>query len=261
MSNFSKETMENDHSDGSGGLPAKNLVVHADAASFVKTSPNVVEVSSMLTNLSESFKAHLDQAMTTMKDQNKRNAESILAVMQQESSKRTAMEQRLHHLILLQNERMAAMELKLLRLEAKVERREALIRQQQQTQSQQQRSYSYTHQPYSSNRLPPTFTTINESALEMPPSSHSNANSISNEEENPPNMAVISSGASLASGVTAGSFLGEDGDDDGDQDDRSENRSEILASDSGNPVNQEVDEEDEDNREDEIRHESQQSSK
>lgn len=95
-------------------------------------------------------------------------------VVQQESVKRTALEQRLHSHLLLQNEIMVAMELKLMRLEAKVERRESTQRQQ---------------------RLPtprinaPIFQTI---------------------DEVPANEAVISSGASLASGVTAGTFA-EDG--------------------------------------------------
>lgn len=254
MSKFNKDDQEETSAvEGNDAAQVKNLVVHADEAAYVKTSP-VGDVSSALKTLSESFKSHLDQTMSEMKDQSKRDTESILAVMHQESAKRNALEQRLHSQMLLQNERMVAMELKLLRLEAKVERREASIRQQQ-NQQQQQRSYSsYTHQQYTSNRLPPTFTTINESALEMPPSARLNANNSSIAEETPPNMAVISSGASLASGVTAGSFLG----DDGDVDDLV-NRSDTLASDSGNPIAH--DEDDDDNREDDNQHASQQSSK
>ena len=245
-----------------GAAQAKNLVVHADEASFVKTT-HVVDFPSVLNTLSENFKSHLDKAMTEMKDQSKRDTESILSVMQQESAKRTALEHRLHSQILLQNERMVAMELKLLRLEAKVERREATIRYQQQNQLQQQRSYSYAHQPYSSNRLPPTFTTINESALEVPPPSRSIVHNRSiAEEETPPNMTVISSGASLASGVTAGSFLGEYVDDEEEDDGAHEdNRSDTVASDSGSPVTRELDDDDEDNRDEALRHASQQSSK
>jgi hypothetical protein len=52
-------------------------------------------------------------------------------VLQHESSKRLASEQRLHSQLLLQSETMVVMELKLLRLEAKVERSEAFQRQQQ----------------------------------------------------------------------------------------------------------------------------------
>lgn len=242
------------------GAGAKTLVVHADEAPFVKSSGGS-DFSATLTALAESFKNHLDKAMADIKDHTRHDTESILAVMQQEGTKRTALEQRLHSQILLQNERMVAMELKLLRLEAKVERREASLRQQQHP--QQQRGYSYNHQAFSSNRLPSTFTTINESALEVLPTSRSSLNNIVIAEEAPPNMAVISSGASLASGVTAGSFLGEDGDDDDEDanDDPSENRSDAVASNSGSPVSREEDEDDEGNRDDLNRQESQQSSK
>jgi hypothetical protein len=54
-----------------------------------------------------------------------------LLVLQLESAKRLALEQRLHSQLLLQSETMVAMELKLLRLEAKVERSEAAKRQRQ----------------------------------------------------------------------------------------------------------------------------------
>ena len=83
--------------DGShdGAAQTKNLVVHADEASFVKTT-HVVDFPSVLNTLSENFKSHLDKAMTEMKDQSKRDTESILSVMQQESAKRTALEHRLH---------------------------------------------------------------------------------------------------------------------------------------------------------------------
>jgi hypothetical protein len=107
----------------------------------------------------------------------------VLVVMQQESAKRTSLEQRLHSHLLLQNETMVAMELKLLRLEAKADRREAAQRQQQRVATPRSNA--------------PIFT-IDE---------------VSRERETPANMAVISSCASLASGVTAGSFVG-DGDED-----------------------------------------------
>ena len=103
--------------------------------------------------------------------------------MQQESAKRSALEQRLHAHLLLQNETMVAMELKLLRLEAKVERREAAQRQQQRVAT-----------PRTNAQL---FQTIEEVEVTR-------------------ERGAISSGASLASGVTAGSFVGEDGDDNDD---------------------------------------------
>jgi hypothetical protein len=114
-------------------------------------------------------------------------------VMQHESAKRIALEQRLHSQLLLQNETMVAMELKLLRLESKVERREAAQRQQQQRVGNVR-----------SNA--PAIQTIEEVSrqleLRVPPQ----------HGMEPANMAVFSSGASLASGVTVGSFVG-DGDE------------------------------------------------
>lgn len=87
------------------------------------------------------------------------------------------MEQRLHSQLLLQNENMVAMELKLLRLEAKVERRE--------TAQRQQRSRS---------NGAPTIRTIDEV--------ESHSLSLGTRNSEPTNIAVHSSGASLASGVT-----------------------------------------------------------
>jgi hypothetical protein len=257
---------------------AKDLVVNAtDETHFVKSSgagptsnafnpdaPSSTMV--LLQTLSNDYKSHLDKAMIEMKDQSRQDFEKVLTVLQQESAKRSALEHRLHSQLLLQNEFMVAMELKLLRLEAKVERREAALRLQQQ---QQQRNHhpttSTSNNPFSqhpssgnnnSNNRPlpisaSAFDTIDESSVElMPRINHRNIS-----EETPPNMAVISSGASLASGVTAGSFLndGDDDDEDGqhDHDDNSETHgADTIASD---PVTREED--------DELRHPSQHSSK
>ncbi|CAB9513840.1 expressed unknown protein [Seminavis robusta] len=201
-----------------------NSVLHGQP----KSNPTSSTEASLLTSLSDNFKTHLDRSM-----------EQILTVMQQESSKRTALEQRLHSQILLQNEFMVAMETKLLRLEAKVERREAAIRQQQSLHQQQhyqqaQRGYAY-HQHLAVNRLPTSFTTINEN-VEMHPSNNGSSGSGDNVAEDPPNnLAVISSGASLASGVTAGSFLNDDGETADDGSDK-ESEEGTQESDSGNPV-------------------------
>jgi hypothetical protein len=107
----------------------------------------------------------------------------VVMVMQQESTKRAVMEQRLHSQLLLQNESMVAMELKLLRLEAKVERRDAAQRQQR-----------------SRNNAVATIRTIDEV--------ESHSLSTGTRASEPTNIAVHSSGASLASGVTE--ELGED---------------------------------------------------
>ena len=220
-------------------------------------------IGSLLTALSENFKSHLDLAMTAMQDHNKRDFESLLHVMQQESARRTALEHRFHSQLLLQNEYMVAMELKLLRLEAKVERRESAIRQQfyqqqQQQQLQQQQLQLQQSRSHHSFSLP---TTIQESSMEIPANSHRTAtSSLAVAEESPPNLAVISSGASLASGVTAGSFLNDDGDDPAADDDSGDDGSATLESDSGNPVVRR-EEEEENHRVDDDRLASQQSSK
>jgi hypothetical protein len=139
-----------------------------------------------------------------------------LAILQQESAKRTDLEQRLHSQLLLQSETMVAMELKLLRLEAKVERREAALRQQ---------------------RRAPTVSILEETAAEL----GIRRPTVARSSSGPSNIAVITSGASLASGVTAGSFLvdGEDSieknsDADGDVEDEGEDEGETQVGDAQN---------------------------
>lgn len=116
------------------------------------------------------------------------------------------------------------MELKLLRLEAKVERREAALRQQRRT---------------------PTVSILEETPAELGIRSHSSNGTSrplvmatrSGRSGGPSNIAVITSGASLASGVTAGSFLadGEDNsmdknsDADGDVEDEGEDEGDTLV--------------------------------
>mmetsp|Transcript_3854 Transcript_3854/g.5892 ORF Transcript_3854/g.5892 Transcript_3854/m.5892 type:complete len:599 (-) Transcript_3854:150-1946(-) len=141
------------------------------------------------------LKRHLDKTLVELRDQSRRDFEKVLLVLQQESAKRTALEGRLHSQLLMQSETMVAMELKLLKLEAKLERKEAAARAQK--------------------SRPTPFRTIDEtnygaiqvqrtagSRLPPPP------RQVSGTE--PTNIAVISSGASLASGVTAEGFM-EDG--------------------------------------------------
>mmetsp|Transcript_12442 Transcript_12442/g.17372 ORF Transcript_12442/g.17372 Transcript_12442/m.17372 type:complete len:597 (-) Transcript_12442:149-1939(-) len=138
------------------------------------------------------LKRHLDKTLVELRDQSRRDFEKVLLVLQQESAKRTALEGRLHSQLLMQSETMVAMELKLLKLEAKLERKEAAARAQK--------------------SRPTPFRTIDEtnygaiqvqraagSRLPPPPRQVSGAE--------PRNIAVISSGASLASGVTAEGFM------------------------------------------------------
>jgi hypothetical protein len=113
-------------------------------------------------------------------------------VMQHESAKRIALEKRLNSQLLLQNETMVAMELKLLRLESKVERREAAQRQQQRVGNVRSNA--------------PAIQTIEEVSRQL------ELRVTPQHGMEPANMAVFSSGASLASGVTVGSFVG-DGDE------------------------------------------------
>jgi len=120
------------------------------------------------------LKQHMDKTLAELKEDSRQNFDKIVSILQQESAKRTALEQRLHAQLLLQNESMIAMELKLMRLEAKVERREQPRNQQQQQNGNAPRRSSRTLRNASSNDVS--------------------------------NIAVISSGASLTSGVTATSL-------------------------------------------------------
>ena len=218
-----------------------------------KEEESTVNPTMAMMTISGEFKDHVSKAMEEMKEENRRDSDKILSVLQQESHKRSALEQRLHSQLLLQNEFMVAMELKLMRLEAKVERREALLRQQQQQQQQQQRnpptnsningSNNTNNTAFFHHRPPAAFQTIDESSVDLPASSHESASGHphNHRQETPPNMAVISSGASLASGVTAGSFLVDDGDDvDDDDEDQHDNDSNTRADDTiateGEPV-------------------------
>uniref|UniRef100_A0A7S1Y5W4 Uncharacterized protein n=1 Tax=Grammatophora oceanica TaxID=210454 RepID=A0A7S1Y5W4_9STRA len=152
-------------------------------------SRETVDLGDMMGDL----KLHIDRSMAESRESSRRDFDRLLTVLQQESAKRTAVEGRLHAQLLMQSESMIALELKLLKLESKVERRE---RELTRTSSQ--------------NRARPlAFSRIEESparTVQRPPSN------------------VISSTASLASGVTANSLLEDGGeDDDTGQDEDSSN--------------------------------------
>jgi hypothetical protein len=111
-------------------------------------------------------------------------------VMQHESAKRIALEQRLHSQLLLQNETMVAMELKLIRLESKVERREAAQREEQRVGNVRSNA--------------PAIQTIEEVSRQLELRVTPQHGMV------PANMAVFSSGASLANGVPVGSSVGDE---------------------------------------------------
>lgn len=198
---------------------------------------------------------HVDYRMGELRELNRRDSERVLQIVQQEQTKRTALEARLHSQLLLQSESMVAMELKLLRLEAKVAHRDPL--RQQQRSRQPSRGAIGQQQPGGivygggaaaiTDRLPPiaaTPSTPNRSdeeadsfeELELTPRGanrhgqgvgsglYTHGGGI-HRGGGPANIAVVTrSGASVASAVTATSFQEGDfshamNDDDGVSDD------------------------------------------
>lgn len=115
----------------------------------------------------------LDARFQELQEENRHTMDKMVSILQQESAKRVALEQRFQNQLLLQNEAMVAMELKLLRLEAKLEGKEVAQRNHHQNQ----------------NRHNSRTTSSRTNNMEEADSSRRG-------------MAVITSGASLASGVT-----------------------------------------------------------
>jgi hypothetical protein len=107
--------------------------------------------------------------------------------MQQESAKRTALEQRLYFNLSAQSETMVGMELKLLRLEAKVERRE----------SAQTNNTVVSPSCNPRGYVQASMESQREFLEDTPPIGVGSEN-----------VAFLSSANSLASGVTAESFVG-----------------------------------------------------
>jgi len=145
----------------------------------------------------------------------------VLQIVQQEQTKRTALEARLHSQLLLQSESMVAMELKLLRIEAKVAHRDSRF------QRRQPNIGNITTTTAITDRLPPiaaTPSTPNRSdeevdsfeELELTPRggsasglfvTHGSGMVHRGGGVGPANIAVVTrSGASVASAVTATSF-------------------------------------------------------
>jgi len=189
------------------------------------------------------LRLHVDYKMGELQEVNRRESERVLQVVQQEQTKRTALEARLHSQLLLQSESMVAMELKLLRLEAKVAQRQG------RQQPRQSGATSTGTTTTTADRLPPIAanapSTPNQSdeevdsfdELELTPRGTNrrsvgaglyNSSNIHRGGMGPANIAVVrNSGASVASAVTAQSFVEEgvslthedEGSDDGDIED------------------------------------------
>jgi len=208
-------------------------------SSAIRTVSENVDVHSVLQAI-EGLKGVMEKSLGDMRESTRHDLDRVLAVVQQETIRRTALEGRLHSQLLLQSETMVAMELKLLRLEAKVHSREAAQRQRTR-QVFPGGSAAGSSVPLVSGpgHLPPISTlspapnTIDEEddlgsldVLSHPPrDTRSRVSGTSTLVSRGPPAAVVSSGASLASAVTATSFLDgevsltqindEDDDDDG----------------------------------------------
>ena len=105
---------------GGGGVGAAPLAA-APVSSTAAAAGTGGGTSDLLLNAINDLRGHVDRTLDGVRDQNRSDFEKVLAIMQNESSKRSALESRLHAQLLLQSEAMVAMEMKLLRLEAKVE--------------------------------------------------------------------------------------------------------------------------------------------
>lgn len=169
----------------------------------------------------------------------------VIHVIQQEQAKRTALESRLHSQLLIQSESMVAMELKLLRLEAKVAHREL---------HRQRRQPGIGTMPVT-DRLPPIAATSSPNRsdeevdsfeeLDLTPRANRQGPSSSSFPQGgvnrgPANIAVVTrSGASVASAVTATSFVdglhddersGGSGSQDGDVEDMDDDQNDGSVS-------------------------------
>ena len=199
-------------------------------------------IMSSLSNIQSSISIALSQ----IQSENRNHHEKIKSLIQAESKQRMALESRFHSQLLLQSEAMIAMEMKLMRLEAKVEKKEALLHRRK---GGGHGNLSILN-PTMSHTSPMTLAPVgNLDVPSIPgiggrltiPSMNGPAQTLTIDEENdfeameiqvtsresrtfreretrgvlrgrePTNIAVVSSGASLASAVTATSFLDGDG--------------------------------------------------
>ncbi len=197
----------------------------------------------LMSFLSE-FQEMTMSSLNSVKEQQKRDMERLTTMLQNESNRRHAVEGRLHAQMLLQAETMVAMEVKLLRLEAKVEKQDGQKRRSPANAggttaaplvnpSQIHASYQYMNVEGRTGSIVANETideeedfgmrdikeiqvrTTNDSSSGHVGHGHSASDRLSfmssrtsrdRFHTNPTNI-VMSSGASLASGVTATSFL------------------------------------------------------
>lgn len=195
------------------------------------------------------FKTQMMSQMEEIRSSHHRDTENLINLLKNESNRRSAVESRLHAQMLLQAETIVAMEIKLLRLEAKLEEKEVEKRRRMTTEISHRRGdeedgiprrnevdfrgignetideedtdgdSAAFHVPGEGTMREIQVTTRNHERADnarqhrtLPISGTSRGESHHNmavHGSNPTNIAVISSGVSLASGVTATSFLEE----------------------------------------------------
>jgi hypothetical protein len=143
-------------------------------------------------------------------------SKKVFSTLQQESAKRTALEQNLHAQLLLQSETMMAMELKLLRLEARVKRRpEAATPTTGRLTSQRA---SIPSPAVRSPPAPPTPETLQQQSI-RPRTTYPNPQPQQKQQaqnsniHNIDNVTELLSGSRLVPRVSAGSLAGGEGED------------------------------------------------
>ena len=215
---------------------------NAATATNISFDSSAHHIMSSLSNIQSS----LSIALSQIQSENRSHHDKIKTLILTESKQRMALESRLHSQLLLQSEAMIAMEMKLMRLEAKVEKKEALLYSRRKGSGIGNPSIL---NPTVSHSSPMTFAPVGN--LDVPsisgigarltiPSMNVPAQTLTIDEENdfeameirvtsrgsrlrdretrgvlrgrePTNIAVMSSGASLASAVTTTSLLDGDG--------------------------------------------------
>lgn len=179
------------------------------------------------------FKSDTLTSINSMKMQHKRDIDRLTNMIQNEANRRHAIEGRLHSQLLLQAETMVAMEVKLLKLEAKVEKEDTYNKRKsnQHHSGNNQgsqfplQSQSHGFQPMVEGRTGSIVAndTIDEEESDFgmraireiqvrttsAPAGHVSGSRLNISRDRNPTNIVMSSGVSLASAVTATSFLEE----------------------------------------------------
>ncbi|KAL7538092.1 hypothetical protein ACHAXR_008981 [Thalassiosira sp. AJA248-18] len=196
----------------------------ATANNFVEDLPINVGESVSNTHILRAIadlRFHVDYRMGEMRELNRRDSDRVLQIVQQEQTKRTALEARLHAQLLLQSESMVAMELKLLRLEAKAVNRDSRLQRRQPgmvggtTTTITDRLSPIAATPSTPNHSDEEVDSFEE--LELTPRANRHSSLYNTHPGGggmmhrggmgPANIAVVTrSGASVASAVTATSF-------------------------------------------------------